>query len=603
MCGIAGAINLKLNWNEVQESLYHRGPDCQNIVNLDNITLLHTRLSIQDILNGSQPFVYENFSLVFNGEIYNHLELRDKLPEISFKTNSDTETLLHLYIKYRNNMFQMIDGMFAFAIYDRNTNKLFMARDRAGKKPLFYYFNEKEKSFFFASELNAFCFNKTINHDSLAGYLKMGFFIENNTPYENIFQLEAGTSLELDLDSFLIKKHKYFSIENYYNNQIDYSLNEAVELLEEKLINSVKSRLFSSDLEVGAFLSGGIDSSLIVAIASKYKRLNTFTVSFNGAFDESDLAKLTAEKYNTNHHEIKISMNLKNDIEKILTNYGMPFFDSSAIPSYYVSQEAKKYLTVILNGDGADELFAGYRRYVPVANNNLNMISNFSFLSNLMSPSNSKQTLYNYFYRLLKMSDKKNGNLYLSATNDIFEDTYAIYSKTFDNFNENIKNIFSRNVSELSKFLIADFNILLFQDLLVKMDIATMSNSIEGRSPFLSKELLEFAPTLNDNLKINGTKTKYILRELSKKYLSETLVTQPKRGFEIPLKDKIDGELKEIVFDNILSRSILDNFIDRVFREDLLDNKVNVSSEKRAKMIWAMFTLAIWHRNLKEYHV
>lgn len=603
MCGIAGSINLSVNWNEVQQQLLHRGPDQQNIIHCDGVTLLHTRLSIQDISNGSQPFEYENFIIVFNGEIYNHLELRELLKEVTFKTKSDTETLLHLYIKYKENMYDMLDGMFAFAIYDKKENELYLSRDRAGKKPLFYYIDKEKKRFFFASELNAFAFKKEINKDALAAFLRMGFFPNNITPFSNIYQLEAGTTLILDCKSLEFRKHTYFEIKKYYEKQESMSLEEALDKTENCLIKSIKNRLFSSDLEVGAFLSGGIDSSLIVAMASEYKQLNTFTVSFEGSFDESKLAKLTAQKYNTIHHEINISMNLKDDIETILGNYGMPFFDSSAIPSYYVSQEAKKYLTVVLNGDGADELFAGYRRYVPIAHNILPYVKKISFLSNFMAQSTKKQSLYNYFYRMLMMSSKQDGEFYLSATNDIFEDVYPLYSKEFEKFNTQIKNIFSQEFSELSKMLIADFDILLFNDLLVKMDIATMAHSLEGRSPFLSKYMLELAPTLEDNFKIKGRTTKFILRELSKKYLNEELINQPKRGFEVPLEKWLDGELKESVFDTLLSSSILDEFVDKTFRRDLLDKKVKVSTTKRAKMIWAMFTLVIWYKNLKEYDV
>lgn len=601
MCGIAGSINLSVNWNEVQKQLLHRGPDQQNIIHCDGVTLLHTRLSIQDISNGSQPFEYENFIIVFNGEIYNHLELRELLKEVTFKTNSDTETLLHLYIKYKENMYDMLDGMFAFAIYDKNEKTLYLSRDRAGKKPLFYYIDKEKKRFFFASELNAFAFKKEINKDALAAFLRMGFFPNNITPFYDIYQLEAGTALTLNCNSLEFRKHTYFEIKKYYEKQKSMSLEEALDKTENCLIKSIKNRLFSSDLEVGAFLSGGIDSSLIVAMASEYKQLNTFTVSFEGSFDESKLAKLTAQKYNTIHHEINISMNLKDDIETILGKYGMPFFDSSAIPSYYVSQEAKKYLTVVLNGDGADELFAGYRRYVPIAHNILPYAKKISFLSNFMAQSAKKQSLHNYFYRMLMMSSKQDGEFYLSATNDIFEDVYPLYSKEFEKFNTQIKNIFSQEFSELSKMLIADFDILLFNDLLVKMDIATMAHSLEGRSPFLSKYMLELAPTLEDNYKIKGRTTKYILRELSKKYLNEELIKQPKRGFEVPLEKWLDNELKESVFDTILSSSILDEFVDKTFRKDLLDKRVNVSTTKRAKMIWAMFTLVVWHKNLKEY--
>ena len=601
MCGIAGGIGCNYDWNKIKESLYHRGPDQNSITTYDKLTFVHTRLAIQDIQNGRQPIEVGDYSIIFNGEIYNHKELRKAhLSNISFKTHSDTETLLYLFIKYKFKMFELIDGMFAFAILNRKTNQLFLARDRAGEKPLYYYLNKEKKEFFFASELNSFDFKKELNNDAIAAFLKTGFFVLNSTPFENIYNFEAATYAVIDLNNFeIIEKKKYFKIEDYYQKKSTYLFNESVNILEEKLIKSVENRVLSSDLEVGAFLSGGIDSSLIVAMASKYsKKLNTFTISFDGSYDESHLAKLTAEKYNTKHHEIRISMNLKDDIEKILCNYGMPFFDSSAIPSYYVSQEAKKYLTVVLNGDGADELFAGYRRYVPLANNSLNIFKKISFMSNLLSKSGQKQSLYNYIYRLLRMSEKDNADFYLSGTNDIFEDTYAIHSNLYDKFNEQIKEIFINKVSNLSKFLIADFDVILFEDLLVKMDIATMSNSIEGRSPFLSKDLLEFVPSLYDNSKIRGTTTKYLLRQLAKKYLSKELIHQPKRGFEVPLQNWVDNELKEIIYDSLLSNTLVNNFIDKVFIKDLLDYKVDVSLEKRAKMLWSMFTLNVWHKNL-----
>ena len=383
MCGIAGAINYKkYDLEKIKMSLYHRGPNEQDISIIENTAFIHTRLSIQDISNGHQPFHFNDYSIVFNGEIYNHLELRDDLKDIDFKTNSDTETLLHLYIKYKEKMFEKLDGMFAFAILDKQQNKIFIARDRSGKKPLYIY--KDSNSLLFASELNAIKAGipkLKIDEDAIYSYLRSGFFFKENTSYEDVEEVLAGYYYQVDLNSLEIQKNKYFDILDIYNKKSNMTFNDSLYELDNILHKSVKDRLLSSDLEVGAFLSGGIDSSLVVAIASQYKdNLKTFTVKFDGAYDESHLARLTANKYNTQHHELSISMNLKDDIEKILLNYGQPFMDSSAIPSYYVSAEAKKYVTVILNGDGADELFGGYRRYVPSANGWIDIAKKLSFI-------------------------------------------------------------------------------------------------------------------------------------------------------------------------------------------------------------------------------
>lgn len=602
MCGIAGAINYKnFNIDSIKESLYHRGPNEQSDYIYNNVALIHTRLSIQDISHGQQPFDYGNYSIIFNGEIYNHLDLRkEHLRDFYFSTNSDTETLLCLYIKYKNKMFDMLDGMFAFSILNKDTNKLVLARDRAGKKPLYLY--KDNNQLLFASELNTIKVaipSININNDEISSYLRNGFFFKTTTPYTNVEELEAGFVYEIDITSLDIKKEKYFDIIDFYKKDKIDNFNDAIYTLDDILDKSIKNRLLSSDLEVGAFLSGGIDSSLIVAIASKYvDNLKTFTVKFDGAFDESHLAKLTAQKYNTEHYELSINMNLKNDIEKILLNYGEPFMDSSAIPSYYVSQEAKKTVTVILNGDGADEIFGGYRRYVPVANNWIKLASYFSSITKVLPKPHSKKSIYNYAYRLLAMSSKQGLDFYNSATNDIFEDTYKFNNDIFKDTNAFIKSIENdNNMSELSKILYMDFNLILQSDLLKKMDIATMSHSLEGRSPFLSKYMLEYAPTLADKFKIKGTTTKYILRELSKKYLPQELISQPKRGFEIPLKNWIENDLNENIFDTLTRDCYSQNFVDRKFITNLLEKKVNVSDEKRAKMLWTLYSLEVWNKN------
>jgi len=594
MCGIAGSINCNVDVDIVKRSLAHRGPDEFGEVSYKNCRLFHTRLSIQDIKGGHQPICIGNFVIIFNGEIYNHLELRKKCRH-NFKTLSDTETLLALYIEYGAKMLDDLDGMFAFAILNKEKNTLFFARDRAGKKPLYFY--RKGSEFFFASELNAIKeqFILDVDEEAIASYLRCGFFFGSHTPYKDVVEAKAGYFYELDINSLTLKEKRYFSLKEFYEKQRVEDEQEALRLVDEALHKSVKDRLLSSDLDVGAFLSGGIDSSLIVAIASEYKeRLNTFTVKFDGSYDESHLAKMTAEKYGTNHHEIEISLDLKRDIETILLSYGEPFMDSSAVPSYYVSKEAKKHTTVILNGDGADELFGGYRRYVPIANGWVGIAKHLSFILILLPQPHNKKSIYNYFYRLLSFSKKEGVDFYLSATSDIFEDVVNFEENTI--VDEMERFISSVNLDPLSKMLYLDFNILLFSDLLVKMDIATMQHSLEGRSPFLSKYILELAPTLDSSLKIKRGTTKYILRELSKKYLPKEVVHQPKRGFEVPLKKWIDDELKEPVYDLLNNSTYSSKFVGKDFIKRLLERKISVSDEKRAKMIWDLYCLEVWRK-------
>jgi asparagine synthase (glutamine-hydrolysing) len=500
--------------------------------------------------------------------------------------------------------------MFAFVIHDKIKNELFIARDRSGKKPFYYY--HYENKFVFASELN--CLKSLVpletNNENFYQYLRLGSFYRQFTPYKNVTELIAGSFIVVDCDTLAISQTRWWNINDFYRKQNNDSIEEALQKTDDYLHKAVKRRIESSDLEVGCFLSGGIDSGIITSIASEYNnRLKTFTVSFDGEYDEAPLAKLVAEKYKTQHSEIKISFsNLKNDLEKILSNYGEPFFDSSAIPSYYVSREAKKYVTVVLNGDGADELFGGYRRYVPFARydffkkNYLVKKGALFFKSTLPQPKN-KRSVQNYLYRLASLASKSNLEIYLSAGVDIFEDYEKyILCPEFDYLKpikEDFDKIANTNLSGLKKIMNLDFDTNLFSDLLVKMDIATMSNSQEGRSAFLSKELLEYVPSLNDSYKIKGRTTKYMLRRLAVKYLPPVLINQPKRGFEIPLKNWVDNELKEIVFDYLCSsQCFYKNFVSQNFVHELLSKKINISAEKRAKILWTLLSMEIWYKKV-----
>ncbi len=608
MCGIAGSIHFPLNISQLTRDLWHRGPDEQKTFETGALQLHHHRLAILDIAGGQQPMEYGPFTIIFNGEIYNHHAVRKKY-NFNCKTNSDTETILHAYAKLGAECLHDFDGMFALVIYDNNKQELFLARDRAGKKPL-YYFTDGKK-FLFASELNALHrqLPLEIDEDHIRQYIRMGYFYKSSTPYKNVFELPAGSHAYVSLHKPDVHVSKWWDIHRFYKQQTKDDFQTASGKIDNILHEAIKNRVESSDLEVGSFLSGGIDSGLVTAIAKQYNSsLKTFTVSFDGEYDEAPLAKLVADRYKTDHHEIKISFgNLVNDIEKILSNYGEPFFDSSAIPSYYVSQAAKKHLTVILNGDGGDEIFAGYRRYVPFAKYDFFKAGSFtrgmaSFLHAVMPPSNNKKSKYNYFYRLADLARKNNLGIYLSSTIDSFEG-FEKFIKGDDSYLDQVKNDFWKmnlsGLSGLQKIMNLDFDNILAGNLLVKMDIATMAHSLEGRSPLLCKGILEYVPSIHDSFKIKGTQTKYILRKLAEKYLPAELINQPKRGFEIPLKKWIDGELKDLVSSYILSPGAYsNNFVAPGFIKDLWNKKVRTGDEKRAKMIWTLFALEVWYKKV-----
>lgn len=607
MCGIAGSIHQALNIPRLTKDLLHRGPDKQATFEENNVVLHHHRLSILDLAGGGQPMHYEHLTIIFNGEIYNHQEVRRQY-NLQCITNSDTETILHAYAKLGAGCLQDFDGMFALAIYDRKNNELFLARDRAGKKPLFYYADGKR--FVFASELNALRGQLDLDTDEAAifQYLYSGYLFNNNSPYKQVKKIPAGSYAVVKLESPDPVITKWWDIHPFYRQQSSHSFEEALQHTDTLLHTAIRRRVESSDLEVGSFLSGGIDSGLVTAIAREYNSsIKTFTVSFEGEYDEAPLAKLVAEKYGTVHHEIKIGFDhLLDDVEQIIANYGLPFFDSSAIPSYYVSQAAKKHLTVILNGDGGDEIFAGYRRYVPFAKYDFfkpkSVVRTLAkTVFPLLPVSNDKKSKYNYIYRLADLARKKGLDTYLSSTLDIFEDFENMLKGDRNAALENIRKHFDRVAASpltgMQKMLNLDFDHILEANLLVKMDIATMAHSLEGRSPLLSKDVLEYVPTLPDSYKVKGAQTKYLLRRLAEKYLPAELIHQPKRGFEIPLKKWLDGELKDLVASYILSAdSYSHQFVEPGFIQQLWDRKVKTGDEKRAKMLWTLFALDVWYK-------
>lgn len=607
MCGIFGSINYQISSNKIINLLYHRGPDDYGEFMRNNVHFIHTRLAIQDIKRGKQPLTKDGLAIIFNGEIYNHLELRKiYLSNCHFATNSDTETLLELSRLYGDSMFNYIDGMFAFAIFDIRKNEIFLARDRAGKKPLYYYYDGNK--FVFASELNVLkvCLNLEIDYDALEFFLYTGFFWRC-TPFRNVYELEPGSYLVLDVSC--IKscfKKKYFQIEDIYCQKARpvQNLGEALICVEENLKKAVHDRVKSSDVEVGAFLSSGIDSSLVVAFAREVKSIKTFTVRFSDGIDESKIAESIAKILGVDNIIIDISMkNLKEEIEKVLLAYGKPFSDSSTIPTYYVSQATSNYLKVILNGDGGDELFAGYRRYVPFGFKKLLLIAKIlSKIWKILPAPKKRISIYNFFYRLLKTLYQQNSlNFYISLTTDLFIKPLNKQNKYLLELESYINNIIGRrNLDWIQKLLILDFDIILPSDLLQKMDIATMQHSLEARSPFLSIHTINAAACIPSKYKVKGTVTKYILRELLKKFLPVEIVNLPKRGFEVPLIKWIDHDLREVVLDYLFynKNQIFTEFYSKKLIQEIYNRKFPIAEDKRAKVLWNLFTLEVWWNNL-----
>lgn len=613
MCGIFGTLNLSIaeQASEIFGGLAHRGPNSRGFTIEDNVELFHTRLAIQDISNsGRQPMHHHGLSIVFNGEIYNHMQLREEYG-LEAESNSDTKTLLMLYELMGMKMLDKLDGMFAFALYDQLNRELFLARDRAGKKPLYVYSNGEEIAF--SSELNILyqLFKPEIDYSSISAYLYLGYHYRKATPYKKVFDLENGHYLKINTENGQQTTVKWFDISTSYTITNKLSYVDTIHELDSRLQLAVNRRVDSSDVDVGSFLSGGIDSGLITAIAALHKPLiKTFTVRIEGSYDESLLALQVAQKYNTSHTVVDISFaDLQNDIEKILINYGEPFCDNSAIPSYYVAKSAKEHVNVALNGDGADELFGGYRRYVPFKYFDFFNSSRFSkfsarALSNFLPLAHEKKSSYNYIYRLLKFAGYKDIlQQYSSASSDIFVgyENQFVQDPDLDQIRDDLNKINQLRLSPLNKLLLMDFQTILFSGLLPKMDIATMAHSLEVRSPFLSKEIMEIAPGLKDDFKINGLSTKFILRDLAKKYLPPDLITQPKRGFEIPLKNWVDHQLNDIIADYLLSAdAFYPIMIKKAFIQDLLAKRINISQERRAKILFDVFALEVWYKNIRQ---
>ncbi len=558
MCGIYGST-LHYDTDQIKAKLKRtafRGPDQMGYAVFESfdggpVVFGHNRLSIIDLdPRSNQPFTYgKDVHLVFNGEIYNFKKVKEKLLQkgYSFKTTSDTEVICAAYKEYGTACVDEFVGMFAFVIYDKRKEILFGARDRMGQKPLYYYHNGKD--FEFASQLSSIALYNdklSISNESISYYLFWGAVPDPHSVFNEIKKLEPGNCFEFDLRNGEFKSWEYWNIDYEGRHCYERTYEEAVSELEDLLLDSVSIRLFA-DVPVGVFLSGGIDSSLIAAIAtqSTEEKIKTFSVKFNEkGFDESKYAGQVAETLNTDHNVINCNYEEGLDlIENFCEFYDEPFSDSSAIPSMLLAKHTKRQVTVALSGDGGDESFLGYHRYMPDKRSKAYKvpygirkgISNMLKLSNnkrfkMASKSLALKSFEHMYLNRMTQMDKNWIDTDFDALN-VKEAKYLFHSK---------KNILER----LSDF---DLKTYLNWDINTKVDRATMAFSLEARAPLMDHRIVEFARSLPTHYKYEGSNQKRILKDILYKHVPRTIFERPKAGFTMPFGEWFKGELKDYV--------------------------------------------------------
>ena len=621
MCGIGGVVfrNKAVERSRLSKMASfsnERGPDNTGLWIDANMGFYHNRLSIIDLSqSANQPMVKENHVIVFNGEIYNFKQLKKEIENLgsSFKTNSDTEVILEGYKVWGiDKLVSKLDGMFAFSILDRAKQSMVLVRDRFGKKPLYYLKNNLK--FTFSSDIRAIKWeepNLTVNYNSIDYFLSELTVPQPNSIWNEVKQVEAGFYMTYNFSTNEIEHKKYHSFQ-FADEKLTFNNEESLlDELESKLTKAITKRTLA-DVPIGCFLSGGVDSGLIVALLAENssKPVKTYTVGFeNKDYNEISEAKLVYEKYATQHTELMMP---KSDIGNLLidlTKYiGEPFADPSIIPTYLISKEISNHVKVALSGDGGDEVFGGYGEYLT------------AYQSEVFSKSNSPnvqkiKALYSKFNnRVLKKSDRS--SLFYSFSNQLpsqklnrnigFSDSEKIklykakhlkpfYSELYLNelWDEN-----SNNISSTDDFILTSLRTRLLNDYLVKVDRMSMRSSLEVRSPFLDTELADFSFSLDHKYRFNGgLYKKYLLKKIVSKKYDERIFNRPKKGFSIPLKQILKNELKEMSYDLLTSQIFKNrNLFNASFVDKLISNHMNGIKDNSNK-IWILMCLEIWFQN------
>jgi asparagine synthase (glutamine-hydrolysing) len=630
MCGIAGFIDFsKTTSLEVLEKLtnilVHRGPDAKGykLINSQKaqVGIGHRRLSIIDLTSsGAQPMQHKHLWITYNGEVYNYNEIKKELELLNHKfiSSSDTEVILHAFEEWGIDCIQKFIGMFAFVIYDTINEEVFCVRDRAGIKPFFYYWHNN--LFLFASELKAFHqhpkFIKELNINTVAAFMQFGNVPTPHCIFNNCHKLKPGHYLNFKLETRNLRHVMYWNVYDAYNKpKLDISFNEAKTKTENVLFSAFNYRMVA-DVPVGIFLSGGYDSTCVTALLQKNntQRIKTFTIAVPDiGLNEAPYAKEVAKHFNTEHYEFECSQKEALElIENLPYYYDEPFADSSAIPTTLVCLMAKKQVTVALSADGGDEVFAGYNRYDYLMKHGklLNQLPNFLRKGTLKMmdaiPSEKIPILknkYNFHNRYQKLKSLLNNP---SAQNMMFslskqmndEELIGLFKsaiKCLDTayISTELKQEF---YSPLSFMQAIDYQTYLLDDILQKVDRASMTASLEGREPFLDHRIIEFVAQLPNEYKYNKGIKKYILKEIVHQYIPKNIIDRPKMGFAIPLEKWLMTDLKEQVLSSLNPDTIIKQGVFNLSEVEKIKNDFFAGKKELATKIWHLFMFQLWYQ-------
>jgi asparagine synthase (glutamine-hydrolysing) len=616
MCGITGSLDFgaasttRATLEAMTQTLAHRGPDGMGVTTSGRASLGHRRLRIIDLSErAAQPMwnAARDLAIVFNGEVYNYRELRRELEAdgVSFRSDSDTEVILELIAREREDAIRRLDGMFALAVWDAKRKRLLLARDRAGQKPLFYYHDGRH--FLFASGTRALhqhpALTRSANLDALGLYLTFGYFPGPATAYENVHVVPPATWMSIDDDGAR-------TVTRYWAPPYDVNgiraLPEAAERLKPLMRDAVKKRLIA-DVPLGAFLSGGLDSTIVVGLMSEMssRPVKTFSIGFEGApaYDEVAFAEEAAGAFGCEHTSFRVKPPAPELFEKLLHYHDGPFGDSSAIPTFIVSELARRDVTVALNGDGGDELFAGYSRLVaaalseriprsirrvaalgghllPAPTAHASQLRRVrAFLDASALPLGERIQSWCSFFRQSELASLHPGSRSLDTR------------RHFDGFLGDVE-----NESPLAQLLYLNYCTYLPEDLLVKMDRMSMAHGLEARSPFLDAALTEFAGRLPDRFKVRGLTTKLVLREAFKDLVPERITRRSKMGFGVPLGAWFRGELRPLVDAHLTSNDapVFDHLDRDAVR--LVVHQHMEGERDRSQQLFCLLTLSSWLR-------
>ena len=624
MCGIAGTIfgselERRSSVKAMTDALKHRGPDDYGIWSDEHCTLGHRRLSIIDLSEaGRQPMssIDGTVWITQNGEIYNYLSLRRELENSGhqFRTQTDTEVLIAAYQQWGIECVNHLRGMFAFGLWDKSKQKFFLARDRVGKKPLFY--TTVGNRFLFASELQGLLADpkvpREVNMAAIDSYLAWGYIPAPQTGFSRIYKLPPAHWLEVDVASGKCEPRiqRYWKL-NHSSKQ-NLSESDAADALREKLTEAVKLRMIS-DVPLGAFLSGGIDSSIVVGLMAKLSTtpVKTFSIGFEeDEYNELDHARRIANRWNTDHHEMMVRPDALSILPKLVRHYGEPYGDSSCIPTFYVSQITRSHVTVALNGDGGDESFAGYERYLgnkladsfqKIPGNRIPIKVAQKLLPDSVNPKSRVRSLKRFLSAAILPPARRYGQWIGVFCEEEKDRLYTADFKATRNGNRPnqwFDSLFAsaKDLDPIDAAMAVDIDSYLPYDLLVKVDITSMSNALEARSPFLDHEVMELAASLPVNLKLKQGNAKYLLKHAFADLLPPENVNRRKMGFGVPVGKWFRGELSAFLKDSLLSKEARERgYFDPAEVTRMVQDHLRGSADY-GPSLWNLLMLELWHK-------